>query len=180
MSGPPKGTPWVWLTRDLLRSPAWRGLGINARRLVDFLLVEHMNHGGKSNGFLLAPRYQLEEAGIGHRHITAAIDEARAAQLITVKRGAGRRPSTFALAWLPLAGSEGNLQRAVAGSEGDRQGGPKGTYKGRSRVRREPTKAEINRVRRDPPYRSSYQGSSYSNGLDEREAARAPPNGAAP
>ena len=52
--GPPKGEPWVWLTRDLLRSQAWRGLGINARRLVDFLLIEYMNHGGKRNGHLLA------------------------------------------------------------------------------------------------------------------------------
>jgi len=170
MSGPPKGQPWTWVTREMLRGPAWRGLGINARRLIDFLMVEHMNHGGKSNGFLLAPRHQLEEAGISHRHITAAIDEARAAQLITVKRGTGRRPSTFALTWLPLAGSEGNQQAAVAGSEGVRQGGPKGTYKARSGVRRDPPKPEINRVRRDPPYRSSYQGRVISNGLDEEEA----------
>ena len=132
MSGPPKGIPWVWITRDMLRSPQWRGLGINARRLLDFLLVEHMNHAGKRNGFLMAPRHQLKAFGIGHRHITAAIDELRAAQLVTVKPGTGRRPSTYALAWLPLVGSEG-----------DRQGGPKGTYKGRSRVRREPAKAEL-------------------------------------
>ena len=34
---PAAGEPWVWLTRELLRSDAWRSLGINGRRVVDFL-----------------------------------------------------------------------------------------------------------------------------------------------
>lgn len=160
--GPPKGEPWIWVTRAVLQSAGWRDLGINARRLIDFLLLEHMSKGGKQNGYLLAPREQLEAFGIGHRHITAAIEEAKEAGLVNVKRGVGRRPSTYALTWLPVAVHEGDLQSAVAGSEGDRQGGPKVTYKARSSARRDPTTGQIKGVRRDPPYKNSYHGRSYS------------------
>ena len=31
------------LTRELLRNDAWRSLGINERRVVDFLMIEHMS-----------------------------------------------------------------------------------------------------------------------------------------
>ncbi len=31
---PPKGEPWVWLTRELLASPAWRHQSVNTARLV--------------------------------------------------------------------------------------------------------------------------------------------------
>src|SRR5262249_34930956 len=55
---------FVPLPRELLETAAWRSLGINARRLLDFLMVEHMRHGGKRNGYLLAPRRQLAEFGI--------------------------------------------------------------------------------------------------------------------
>jgi hypothetical protein len=43
---PPAGQPFVWLTREILRSDAWRSLGINGRRFIDFLLIEHMAKGG--------------------------------------------------------------------------------------------------------------------------------------
>ena len=36
---PPKGEPWCWETRELRASDAWRSAGINARRLIDFLLI---------------------------------------------------------------------------------------------------------------------------------------------
>ena len=56
---PPKGEPFVWLTRELLTSPAWRAMSPNAARLIDFLLVEHTNHAGTENGNLLATYDQL-------------------------------------------------------------------------------------------------------------------------
>jgi len=100
--GPPKGQAWVWQTRDLLSSAAWRSLGINARRLIDFLLIEHMSHGGKENGRLLAPRRQLWKAGIGNHFVSEAIEEAVALGIVDVKRGIGRLASTYTLNWLPL------------------------------------------------------------------------------
>ena len=72
MKGGPKNEPWVKSPRGLLASKAWRSMGINERRLIDFLMLEHMRHGGQRNGKLVAPRKQLEVAGIGARHISGS------------------------------------------------------------------------------------------------------------
>ena len=101
LRSPPQGEPWVWLTRELIASPAWRAMGINARRLIDFLLIEHMNHAGTENGNLQATYDQLAAFGLTRRKIFEAITEAEALGLIAVEHG-GRwnltnRPSTFRL-----------------------------------------------------------------------------------
>jgi hypothetical protein len=88
------------LSRALLTSDAWRALGINARRLIDFLLIEHMRHGGKENGRLLAPRRQLEAFGIGEHFVSRAIEEAERLGLVDCYRGVGRRASVYSLTWL--------------------------------------------------------------------------------
>jgi hypothetical protein len=98
-----KGKAFVKLPRDLLESDAWRSLSINARRLVDTLMLEHMRHGGKRNGFLVAPRRQLERAEIHAHLVSGAIDDAQRVGIIDCKRGIGRRPSYYALTWLPLS-----------------------------------------------------------------------------
>src|SRR5262249_26486349 len=54
------------------------------------------------NGQLLAPRRQLEKAGIGAHFVSAAIEETVSLGLVLVKRGRGRRPNIYALSWLPL------------------------------------------------------------------------------
>jgi hypothetical protein len=46
-------------------------------------MLDHMRHGSRKNGQLLAPRRQLEAAGIG---------EMTSRSLVLVKRGAGRQP----------------------------------------------------------------------------------------
>jgi hypothetical protein len=55
----PKGQQFVQLPFDLIASPAWASLSINAHRLVYFLMIEHMKKGGNENGALLAPRREL-------------------------------------------------------------------------------------------------------------------------
>jgi hypothetical protein len=92
---------FVMLPRNVLEGDAWRSLGINARRLLDFLMIEHMRHGGKCNGFLLAPQRQLYEFGVGAHFVTAAIDEVERGGLVTCERGVGKRPSYYGLTWLP-------------------------------------------------------------------------------
>ena len=72
---PPKGEPWVWLTRELLTSEAWRALGVNSRRLIDFLLIEHMNHAGTQNGYLIATKDQLVRFGLSRRLVSDAVRE---------------------------------------------------------------------------------------------------------
>jgi len=70
-------------------------------------MIEHMRHGGKANGKLLAPRRQLEQFGIGSHFISSAIEECEHIGLVNVRRGVGRRPNLYALTWLPLCdGSE--------------------------------------------------------------------------
>lgn len=116
MQGPPKGKPWVWVSLDLMGSDGWRSLTISGRRLLDFLMIEHMQHGGKENGGLLAPRRQLEAFGISSHLVSEAIAEVEKLGFVDVKRGEGRRPSTYALTWLPTGdGAEpSNRWRSVA------------------------------------------------------------------
>lgn len=98
---PPRGEPWAWLTRELLTSEAWRALGVNSRRLMDFLLIEHMSHAGLANGALCATYDQLAEYGLTRSEIASAIRECEGLGLIRVEHG-GRwnmtnTPSRFRL-----------------------------------------------------------------------------------
>jgi hypothetical protein len=96
--------PFIMLPRPLLASKAWQSAGINTHRLLWFLMLEHLAHGGKCNGELVAPRQQLVGFGIGCRFISQAIAEADDLGLIDVSRGKGRAPNRYALTWLPLKG----------------------------------------------------------------------------
>lgn len=199
--GPPKGKPWIWLTHEMLASTSWRSLSINARRLIDFLMIEHMKRGGKHNGRLLAPRAQLEEFGMGARHISAAIDEVMATGLIAVRRGIGRRPSLYALTWLPFemtsegepqgdeeqltkgshsAGDSDFRREVTTGmtSEGKSQGYPKGSHKARSDFRREVIKADFKGIRREAPLKNILPGRAISLGIDEEDAVLGRAHGA--
>ena len=133
MSGkrPVKGEPWV--KTPLHVAKARLRLSINAQRFLDFLMIEHMGHGGQRNGYLMAPRRQLQHAGIGARHVSSAIEEAEQSGLVVCQRGIGRRPNYYALSWLPML---------IMTSEGIPQRYPKGSPKRRSDFRREVTKAE--------------------------------------
>jgi hypothetical protein len=165
-----KRESFVMLPRDLLESEAWRGLGINARRFLDFLMLEHMRHSGKENGSLLAPRSQLVGFGIGARHVSPAIEETERLGFVDCKRGTGRRPSSYALTWLPLSDGRApsNRWRALMTSEGKSLqmasqgkclGYPKGSHKAHSDFRREVIKPPNKGIRREVPYKkSSYQG----------------------
>lgn len=91
---PPPGAAWIWHTLDLLASPAWRGRSINCVRLIEFLEIEHLRHGGNENGSLLAPYSQLVDFGITRRLIAEAIREAEQRGLVRVERG-GRKGTTL-------------------------------------------------------------------------------------
>jgi hypothetical protein len=99
---PPTVEPFVMLPRELLRSDAWRSQGINTRRVIDFLMHEHLSHGGAENGMLKAPYRQLEAFGVGARYLADAIREAEELGLVDCCRGGLRKATTYALTWLPL------------------------------------------------------------------------------
>ena len=107
---PPKGEPFVCMTRELMASAAWRARSINTARLLDFLCVEHMNHAATENGNLKATYDQLVAHGLTRSEIRTAIEEAKFLGLIRFKRG-GRwastnQPSTYRLTF--LADRDGN------------------------------------------------------------------------
>jgi hypothetical protein len=106
VGGPPSDSRWVWLTADLIASAAWRGQSTHCRKLIDFLILEHLNHGGSENGNLAAPYNQLVSFGLGRRFIAEAIREADARRLIEVQRSGKRNQvldhvSRYRLTWLP-------------------------------------------------------------------------------
>ena len=82
----PAGMQFVQLTAELLRSPAWRCRSINCVRLIDFLLIEHLQHNGSENGNLRATYNQLVAFGIGRRLIHDTIEQAERLGLIEVHR----------------------------------------------------------------------------------------------
>ena len=89
-----------------MAAPAWRSLSINGRRLIDFLLIEHMAHGGVENGNLAAPYAQLVTWGIGRRLISEAIGEVEERGLVRVQRGARKgvkfqETSRYRITFLP-------------------------------------------------------------------------------
>lgn len=93
----------------LLQSPAYRSLTISARRVLDFLMVEHLTHGGADNGNLFAPYAQLEAFGVRKDSILEALHMLESFGLIERTFYGGRqggRPnaSRYGLGWVPLMG----------------------------------------------------------------------------
>jgi hypothetical protein len=106
----PKGQAFVWFTREMVESPAWRAMSQNARLVVDRVCVEHMSHGGGQNGSLPVTYDDFERAGIRRGSIRRAIAEALALGFIEMPRKGTRgygdfpgAPSLFRLAWLPTS-----------------------------------------------------------------------------
>jgi hypothetical protein len=99
---PPAAEQFVKLPRELVSSDAWRSAGINERRFLDFLFREHMSHGGKENGNLKAPQWQLERFGIGARYIDKVIRNVEMFGLVDCHRGGMRVATTYAITWLPM------------------------------------------------------------------------------
>lgn len=101
---PPKDEPWVWLTRELLGSPAWRARSANTVRLLDFLMIEHMSHAGTENGNLIATHEQLRDYGLSPNTIREAIEEGEFLGLLRFTRGgrwaSSNQPSRYRLTFL--------------------------------------------------------------------------------
>lgn len=95
-------------TLDMRESPGFRALTMPARRVLDFLELEHLRHGGAENGNLLAPYAQLVTWGVTKRDISPAIETlVRFGFIRRTEHGErlGGRPNAtrYALTWLPTA-----------------------------------------------------------------------------
>lgn len=71
----------------MLASPAWRAISANARRLIDYLKIEHRKHAGRENGRLYATHEQLREYGMTGDCIRPAVEEAEFLGFIKAERG---------------------------------------------------------------------------------------------
>jgi hypothetical protein len=96
---PPKDAGYIWLTRELLESDAWRSQSIRTRRLIDFLLLEHLRHAGQRNGRLRAPHRQLYAFGIGGHYAVPEIVQAEELGLIACHRPGMRTATEYRLTW---------------------------------------------------------------------------------
>jgi hypothetical protein len=98
---------WVWLTREMLESPAWRATPLYARQVVDRIVIEHLKHCGYDNGRLPVTYEDFEKYGIRRKSIKDGITIAQALGWIDITvRGrpsfeSYRYCSRYALTWLP-------------------------------------------------------------------------------
>lgn len=111
LSDPPKGKGcggWMWITRQMMASDAWRSLTYDGRRVLDCIIIEHLKQKRMKNGALVVPYADLVEAGVWRRNVKAGIENAVASGFIDVdfggrSHGVFKRPNLFTLTWLPTA-----------------------------------------------------------------------------
>lgn len=109
------GQAFIAHTVEMRRSIAWRFLPDNARRLIDRIELEHMEHGGSENGRLVITYDDFERAGLRRKSVPLAIRQAVALGFLEVTmqggRAAGkaRAPSTYRLTY--IVGTKRSAQR---------------------------------------------------------------------
>jgi hypothetical protein len=89
LNAPPHG-PWMPIGREMLRSGAMRALSLHARRALDRIMVEHMDHGGQENG---RTWQDIEKFGVHRSFIKRALGELAAVRLVAIEQP-GRRHET--------------------------------------------------------------------------------------
>jgi hypothetical protein len=86
---------WVAHSLELRKSPAWRYLPDNARRLLGRLELEHMEHGGADNGRLIVTYSDWVEDGLRRASIFLAIQQSVELGFLEVTHEGGRSISEF-------------------------------------------------------------------------------------
>ncbi len=103
-AGPPKNEAWIWMTREMITSEAFRALSGNAIKVLMRLADEHMSHAGLENGMLLVTHKQFAAYGIRLASVAEAIREAEFFGFIDVDRGiayrGGHEPNLYRLTWI--------------------------------------------------------------------------------
>ncbi|MGA2636603.1 hypothetical protein [Methylocella sp.] len=110
---PPEGEAWAWWTVQMMDSAAYRALSLAGRKVIDRIVLEHMEQGGKENGRLKVTARDFKQAGVHWREVPGAVAEVEA--LGWAKRTIfGRRvcgedrgaSAQFRLTWLPVHESD--------------------------------------------------------------------------
>jgi hypothetical protein len=96
--------PFVFVPVEVMESPEWCGLSINARRIMDRVPVENQRHNRMANGALRVSYDQFVKHGVGRRFVKTALDELVAAGFLIVtcgkRRGSLRPPNIYRITFL--------------------------------------------------------------------------------
>nr|USU32924.1 hypothetical protein NG677_04275 [Methylobacterium sp. OTU13CASTA1] len=96
---------------ELRRSPAWRALPDDARRVLMRLELEHMEHGGACNGALACTYTDFADDGLRRSSVSLAIRQCVALGFLEVTQAGRRsisdfrRPSLYRLTYLNGCGA---------------------------------------------------------------------------
>jgi hypothetical protein len=104
----PQDMPWIWLSREMLESEAWRAIKtLSAKRVLERIILEHMAHAGTENGNLTVTYADFIAYGVRKKSIPSAIAIVEGLGWIDItvqgKQAVeeDRYPSRYALTWLP-------------------------------------------------------------------------------
>jgi len=97
----------------MTRSQTFQSLGITARRILDFLIIENTGHGGLENGNLCAPYEQLGEWGCTEDDVRKGLEELYLTgfveqRVVGYRIAGGGDPSRYALTWMPAVAASAN------------------------------------------------------------------------
>ncbi len=104
--GPPKDEPWIWLTREMLESAAFRSLSRRAQQCLFRICIENMAHAGRENGGLIVTYEDFVAYGVRRSSIASAIRELEEAGFLAdtlrggLAHGVAKIPSRYRLTWL--------------------------------------------------------------------------------
>jgi hypothetical protein len=90
INSPPEGAAFVWLTPEIIASPAFRALDLGAMHVFFRICLEHMAHGGKDNGRLPVTFSNFVAFGVRREFVARSIEIAQTMGFIE-KVDAGRR-----------------------------------------------------------------------------------------
>jgi hypothetical protein len=79
--------PWAQIYIDVIDGDAWRGLSINARRILDALILLHFENKQAENGKLQISYTQFADVGVRRKSIAAALRELEGARMIVKGKG---------------------------------------------------------------------------------------------
>jgi hypothetical protein len=91
----PAGEPFIWFTREMLESPAWRAMPLIARQIVERIVIEHLDHAGNENGKLPVAYDDFAGYGIRRKSIMFGLSVAVALGWIDIVEQAIVVPPTF-------------------------------------------------------------------------------------
>ena len=81
---------FAFVTTETMESREWRKMSINARRIMECLLIANKNLCYEKNGELRVSVREFEQHGVNRRFVSGAIKELVAAELLAVKPGKHR------------------------------------------------------------------------------------------